>query len=256
MFQVPVRKKDGYVSKITLEGKTIRTTIPFAKFIHKSPSVLRVWLPEDAQVLDTFKEYDELALSSTITNNSKWFNNALDSTTIAEYFRPSVTKEGIMGLLLSASKPPTIIHDRKQLDQLDQLSSLDLSNSNYKLSLEVDLQGLYFFSQKFGLRWAVRTIYIETVQEDVMEGDLMDVSLKASIEDKWEEDVQALNASIDQDIDKYEKYTQVLKDLKHDAHNMLTTARNEEVATEEWNSVLAQLATKIAKYYNGSLFYL
>lgn len=248
LFQKPVKKQDGFVSKVTFNNKPVRINIPDIKFVNKHTHVMRVAVVEEAS-RDTITEYDEAALSTTITNNTQWFHNVLTSEQINEFFRSSLNNS-ILALLVSPLKEPYITYNGKCYD-LDNLNTVDLSNCS--ISIDIEIQGLYFFSQKFGLRWILRKMTITSpVDADVEDED----ALKESVEATWEEDLEDLHMSIDNDISKFNERIKKLEDLKNTTTTMLTKAKGYERCCSEWNDLLKTMTTKITKYYNGSLFYL
>ena len=243
----PVKKKGIYVAKILADNAPLRITIPFTRVVHRSDGILRLWVPDESSVTETLSRYDEYCLAKTLEHNNEWFSNTLAEDTIQAYFRKSISKN-ILGVVVSEVRPPQVFYKRKHIENLDLLLDIDLSN--HSVSVELEAQGLYFLSKRFGIRWLVRTIKME---EDKDEPEYSEEHRK-EVEELWEMDVKTLSDKIRSDITMYKNNIQILKNLDISAHSLLSAAKNQVSCGPEWNSAFSELTGKMAKYYNGTIF--
>jgi hypothetical protein len=250
-FHKPTRKKDAFVAKVTADSKPVRIHIHYVKAVNYNGHVMRFWIPEESSANALLRTYDTECLEATLANNVEWFSNALEPESIHAFFRNSVSKN-VIATLVSDVKPPTVYFNRELLPETMTLADIPLQEC--RMSAEIEIQGLYFFSQRFGIRWILRTLRIEKERED-HKPDETPVA-KSDIEATWESDLRQLDEAIQTDIDAYMGRISTLETLKHDAHSMLESATSKSSCSDEWNELLSQLASKVAKYYAGGLFYL
>lgn len=243
----PTRKKDTYVAKVACkEGRAVRVTFPYAKFVTRNGHILRIWVPDDSTIADVVSAYDEECLQAALTSNAEWFSNALDPEKIHGFFRKSINRN-TMAILISDVKPPCIYHNRSIVESFDGIGD----PSKVRLSVELEIQGLYFFSQKFGLRWLLKTIKIEDEPDEELEEPR---DHKSDVEDEWERDIKTLDEGIQRDIEEYREKIRILEGLTTSVHGLLSKAKKEENCSLEWNATLSQLTDRMAKYYNGTIF--
>lgn len=250
-FHPPEQKTgDMAYSKVCIVGrqsKPVRVLIPFTQFVSMHGQVLRIWLPEDSSALNTINGYDDESLMAVETNNTAWFSNTLTSEQIRSFFRPSISHSTI-SLLVSDVKTPQLYYNRDSIDTLDGVNM-----ENCRLSAEIEIQGLYYFRKRVGLRWILRVLRIETNKETIVEGDVAD---KTELESTWADDLASLALSVDKDISTYTQRIIDLAKFKADAYDLLSKAKECQTCSAEWNEALMELSKKTSKYYNGSLFYL
>ena len=190
--------------------------------------------------------YDGESLDATLQNNGKWFTNSLTEEDIHTFFRKSYQKDN-MTLLMSDVKTQTIHYNNVVVDALTDIKDI----TSCKISAEIELQGLYFFGTRFGLRWIVRALYVisaEVEPEAVVDRD--------AIEQAWTDDLDRLTVLVDADVQEYTSKINRLTAFKTNVQAIFAKARGYGDCSEEWNEALSEVATTSAKYYNGSLFYL
>lgn len=253
IYHKPIRKVDAFVCKVTKPDlKPVRMTIYFAKIVSLNPRLLKVWIPEDSSSKELLDQYDNSALDATIKNNTIWFNNGLEQEQIQSFFRRSVNNKDVVAILSSEVRPPIVLYNEEPLP--DGIEIKDLPLSECHISLEIELQGLFFYSQKFGLRWLLRSIKIDKNDQDTPE-TIVNIT-KGDVEAHWKHDIEALNASIDNDIESYTTRIELLKAYRKEVNGLLSDAIEEKDASPRWNDCLAEMSCKVAKYYAGGLFYL
>lgn len=252
-FKKPERQKESYVSRVNTVGsaRSVRVTIPFARYVGCTGHTLRLWLPPDASVKGVMDGYDAASLEATVENNGTWFANALTDEDIHTFFRKSYQTDH-MTLLMSGVKRQMIHYNNVVVDTLTDIHDL----ASCRISAEIEIQGLYFFSTRFGLRWIVRALYIASPEKEAEAEAEEAIIDRGAIEQAWVQDLERLNVSVDADIQDYMEKINRLVAFKEDLQATFKKARGSGECSAEWNEALSEVATKSAKYYNGSLFYL
>ena len=195
----PKKKTKNYVSKISIDNKNLSIKIPFAQFIHlqdfEGGKLLKCWLPKESSAVEKLTEIDLQVLKSVIENNTLWFKNNLDSSKINTFFRNSFNEHrNTITVLLSKYKEPNIYLNNKEIDiDSAELNALNLKDK--QLYIELESNGLYFYPQKFGIRWLVKNLYI-TTNNDTSNEDLIN---KTDIETYWKEDLDELENNIEKE---------------------------------------------------------
>jgi hypothetical protein len=246
----PRKKATSYVAKITDDfGKTIRMKIPECKAIYlkEQPSnghLLRIVLPKDTEAYNKIQEIDENICQNAVKNNQKWFNNNLESIEIKEFFRPSLNiVENTMTTMIIDIKDTLITLNDTVIDSVE---NIDFKNSNNRLSLEIEAQGLYFFPKKFGIRWIVNKLSIYVDYPETTEDEEID---RKTIEEDWEKELDVLNDHIEEDIDFLHKKIESLKASSQKLKSLLDMAKSAQTS-ESWNDHLIDLSHRITKYYS------
>jgi hypothetical protein len=246
-FAKPVKKTNMYVAKVVKDDKAVRLVIPYAKFVGKANNILRVWIAEDSTVGEDLRAYDAMALNATMVNNEQWFNNALDPQQIDQFFRHSVNNN-VLSILISDVRTP-VVYVGMNKSPVESIDDVGIPLDNAKLSIEIEIQGLYFFSQRFGLRYILRTICVE---EDATDEDMRDDEFREDVENEWSSELQGLHHSIAEDISEYEKRIEMLRHLKLDTDDIFESAKT--LSKHEWDANLTRLTRLVGKYYNGTIF--
>ena len=252
IFKKPERQRDCFISKVNHVGssRSVRLKIPYAKYVGYNGNILRLWIPEDASVKDIFDGYDAESMVATVHNNEKWFANSLTPEDIQTFFRKSYHQNSIT-LLMSDVKTHMIHYNGDVVDAMTDIKDM----ASCKLSVEIEIQGLYFFSTRFGLRWIVRSLHVSSVEGEAETAIAAAVD-RESIEQAWEYDLEGLDAAVMADIEDYRVKIGKLRAFREDVKAKFAKARGFGGCSEEWNVALGEVATASAKYYNGSLFYL
>jgi hypothetical protein len=247
MFDIkhPVKKNGTYVAKISVKNGPVRISLPFTRIVHRDGNILRLWVPEDSPLNAIISTYDDYCLTKTLEHNNEWFSNTLAEETIQAYSRRSITKN-ILAAIVSEVRPPHIIYNKQDIDSLDDLPDI----SNLTCSVELEIQGLYFLSKRFGIRWLLRSVKVEEESEDPEDAE----EHRREVEDMWETDVAAIAHKIGSDIDTHRKYIGVLENLGNETRGLLATAKAQETTGPDWDAAFLGLTREIAKYYNGTIF--
>jgi hypothetical protein len=243
----PEKKQNVFVGKISASTKRLRLRISRAKLINmvsnnKNGYILKVFLM-DTHVEQQLRDIDTFALDETKRNNGTWFNNALANETIDEMFRPSLNIQNhVMTLLMSESREPNIFIDGKLADEPLEL------NDQSQLSIDIEASGLFFYPQKFGIRWIVNNVYKNTIEshEHDESNDWVD---KKHVEQCWNDDIHAFNTSVDDDIASLHERIIALEGLKGSVAELMTKAKNKPEIDQDWHMYFASIKDITGKYY-------
>jgi len=246
-----LKKKRAYVAKvITKDNKPYRLRIHFAKFIslQKIPSsqgnILKIWLDDKNQtIINTINKLEEDVLEIIIKNNKDWFENELSLQDIKKFYRNSIDLlNNSISLLNENTEQVLIIYNNNIVDSFDDINFADTD-----LNLEIEIQGLYFFQKKCGIRWIVRKLVITNNNLNENLDDWFD---RKDIESQWEDDLLALNMNIDDNCNTMYNKINKLKEFKQEINDKFEESKNKNLDTE-WNKMLNNLSVKIIKYYDG-----
>lgn len=246
----PEKKINNYISKIKVNNKNIKLRLNDNRFVNikkiNDNLIIKLYINNDNK--DTLNNIDNDILNSVLNNNKLWFNNGLESDKINEYFRYSVDNNySVMSILLDDIKLPLLFYNSKQVSSIYDLEIKDTDIIN----IEIEAQGLYFYKEKFGIRWILRNINVYNIEKDISIEDIL-VS-KDEIEDEWKTTLNEFNNKIEEDCKILQNRIDSLLEIKEDILNQYNNLHTEKVSELYWNHCLNEISKKITKYYNGTL---
>jgi hypothetical protein len=253
MIQVhnPVKKLKNYVAKVTtLTGKPLRLRVDATYMsmatLEKGGQTMKVYIP-DADVARHLSEVDDFVRAETIERNGDWFDNELDPEVINTLFRDSLNKvHNTMTVLLSDSKEPNWFVNEECVD-----SEVPL-HSGANIGLDLEVQGVFFYSKKFGVRWIVRNVYIGDHHSENDTTSHLDLDIdKNHIQECWRRDVDDLHVRIDEDIASLKSSIGRLESLKLSMESDLENARSQPDINGAWETALTSLAKNCKLYMRG-----
>ena len=250
----PKKTSKNFVSKITTDNlKPVQLKIPFSKFMSSQEfeggKLIHCWIPKESPTIEKIQEIDEIILNSVKKNNTKWFANNLDESKINEFYRPSFNIiRSKMTVLLSKYKHSNIfINNKEIIDEDFDLTTYDFKDK--KIVLDIEAQGLYFYPQKFGIRWIIRSLSIYSNEEN--ENDI--IYDEKDIENDWNDTIQEFIDTIDTNCNLLENKISNLQLLKKDIQDDYLKALSISKNSLEWMEIFEKISKKISKYYSGSL---
>jgi hypothetical protein len=120
----------------------------------------------------------------------------------------------------------------------------------------LEVQGLFFYPKKFGIRWIVRNVYLDEgagANTDASD-DVNDHALeRAHIEAAWCLDVAEFTDKLDRDIAVMHTNIAKLQNTKASISSMLAEACARTSMDAEWDKRFRTLAKKYAAYLAGEL---
>lgn len=251
----PVKKQNNYVARVTdpsVSGGPVRMRVcaNFMAFVplDKGGRTMRVHV-QDPDIAAKISAIDDFVRAETISRNAEWFDNDMDDDAINTLFRDSLNKlRSTMTVLLSDTREANWYSRGEYLDSEPEGGSLDPGTA---LVLDVEIQGLFFYPKKFGIRWIVRNVNInldtDTADDDAGE-DLCD---REQIEECWRQDVAEVASQIDRDIARLQDSVAKLQATKLSIASELEEVRARKSVDAEWEKRLKDLAKRCATYFSG-----
>lgn len=222
----------------------------------KGGYMLNIYI-SDSDVEKLIVNIDEQVKLETKNKNEKWFRNSLSNDVIDAMFRPAMnTMNHTMKLLISETKEPNTYYDGVLLDSVDSILSLGgLSSLKSKyITAEIEAQGLFFYPQRFGIRWIINTINIQSqeyVPDESEAGNESEWIDKHTIESSWLMDITELKDHISQDIKHFKSRIEHLTEIEKYVDTEFEAASNMSEVGHEWNNRLSSISRICSKYYSG-----
>lgn len=261
MFLTPRKTNKAFISEVkTKGGKPFVIKVPNVR-IHdvfhlktQQGILLSINVPLGTIANDLIRTLDEQALQETIDRRSQWFpQSKLSKEKIIEYFRPSMDpSNNHVDVLVSESKEPSSIiwwgESVECFDVLLRKGKRVLREANATFTLEA--HGLYFYEQKFGIRWIVReaSFHDPPTMDDEVCND------KEDIENFWRDEMEGVYLSIQDDILRLEDKIRLLRQEKEELGLILRQAIEIPEICPAWHASLEQLRDRISKYQSGMLW--
>lgn len=250
-IQAPKKKNGVYIAKVVGENNGVyRLKITMGKYIslHKIPAsgdLLKIWLsPANDSAAELISQIDDEVLEAIKENNGQWFKNELDEEQIKQFFRPSFNRASNTVSILNATVHQSLLVFNKNI--IDSIYDIDFTDSI--IEAEIEIQGLYFFQKKCGIRWILHKLIVNSNSIDVSD-DILD---RQTIEDTWDTDIESFNTHIDENCTRLQHKIDKLQKFKGEINDTYATAKKLEIS-KDWNKLLEELSKKIFKYYDGIL---
>lgn len=262
MFLKPIKKSKAFVSEIkTKHGKpfTVKlTNVHIQDIFHLKEGngqLLQVCMPTESSAFDTIRTLDEKALQETIQRKHLWFpQSALSKEKVLQYFRNSITHDTntLSVVVSSLSEPTRVDWCGEPVECFEALLSKGKRSLREAIAhMTIEAEGLYFYGQKFGIRWVLRSI---SFTNSTMDGADNDESVdKHEIEAAWEEEMADLHEMMMDDIAMLEGKIQMIRDEGEVMNKLLKAAMDSQEMGQKWNDTLEELRERIAKYRSGML---
>lgn len=210
---------------------------------------------KDPEIQQKFKQYDHNVLLHVLENCNSWFGTDLSEKKIHEMFIPSLGDcMELRSLVSSIIEPDTVLNDTSVNGFCELLPIMESSKdlTSLRIILEIEAQGIYIRSKKFGIRWIIK--YIRVIQEDIHNCDnAFDSCIRIDINDKLKEDVDDLEKDVQTEIADLNQKIKNLEEFVGKARNMLIkiekvgTVEGKE-AEQEWASQTDNLSKMIWNY--------
>lgn len=260
-FHPPDKRKDYYVSRITHPTKNtsfyVKVEDATVLGVHRIPNeggyVIKLWVPPESEVNDIMAELDTRSIATSIEKNQEWFGNGLTEEKIHEYFRSSIDNNVCTVMVSPIKIPRRISVGHQEVDDFDELLAKHRNLKSMTCTCVIELQGLYFYPKKFGLKWIIRDIALYDPYGAGNAGDDVDEPEKEDIEHAWKVELEEVKDMIKDDTAKLYERVNELMDFKKSLVELLTAAKNEDSCNSTWDEKLETLKTKIFQYKSGRL---
>lgn len=253
-IQAPKKKNGVYIAKVLNQNNGVyRLKFTMAKYIslNKIPAsgdLLKIWLSPTnditAESIKLISEIDNEVLDIIKEHNKEWFKNELDEDQIKEFFRPSLNLASNTLSILNATVHQSLLVFNKNI--IDSIYDIDFTDS--LIEAEIEIQGLYFFQKKCGIRWILHKLIVNSNSIDVSD-DILD---RETIEETWDTDIESFNTHIDENCTRLQNKIDKLQKFKRDINDTYNKTKELELS-KDWNKILEELSKRILKYYDGIL---
>ena len=199
-IEEPIRKVNCYAAKVEDNGHPVIVEISPAKIIAshaiENGVLLRVYVPRMNPAFSELMRIDSQCLEEVIRSNSDWFHNDLSPEMIKEYFRPALNiQQNTITVLVPNTCNPCISLNGSAQDVIpENLEELDID-------MEIEIQGLYFYNTKCGIRWVLRKIVATNACDDDIHPS------KEEIDRQWVHDVSVFEKKVVDSCEAYLVYT-------------------------------------------------
>lgn len=216
---------------------------------------------KDEGIQQIINGHDQEVLEHVIKNCNIWFGTELSEEKIREMFLPSLGISMDVRSLVSSIIEPTVILDNTILGSFNELLPViepRKTLSGLRIVLEIEAQGIYIRSKKFGIRWIVR--YIRIVQEDVNPiENAFDTSIRFELTHAMREDVEELENQVRTEIIELQNKIRSLEGFVKRARNELDCIeligkRDDIEAEKDWQARTEALSKLIWNYQRSRLF--
>ena len=262
LFKKPERKLDSFIVPIRGNGNNkIRiklvdeiTLQKILKVRDQDAHVIQCMI-KDPEVQEKFKQYDHSVLLHVLENCNGWFGTDLSEKKIHEMFIPSLGDNmELRSLVSSIIEPETILNNTTVNGFCELLPVMESSKdlSSLRIILEIEAQGIYIRSKKFGIRWIIK--YIRVIQEDIHNCDnAFDICIRMDINDKLKDDVNELEGLVQTEIAELNQKIRNLEEFVEKVQNTLLKIERVGIAEgkeaeQEWASQTDNLAKMIWNY--------
>lgn len=248
----PQKQSDHYLARITDDknGK-VRIVLNGVSWIHLHPMqdddhLLRLYLPNDTPTAKAMDEIDVQVLHHTIHKNHEWFQTEMSEETVRAFFRPS-RNSGVatptISVYVSSWKDPLVIWNKEALDSIHDMQEVP---KDALVRAEIEAVGVCFFRQKFGIRWLLRKLWIDTSGHEEYTID------RESVESAWDQELEDFQQTIVQDKRALERRMHELDIFYESLQSCLRDAK-ESKSMKDWNAKLESLSRTLAKYRSGAV---
>ena len=267
LFKKPERKLDSFLVQIR-DDKNNRVRIKLIddvvlrkilKVKDQNAHVIQC-IVQDPQVRGMLKEYDRIVLGHVLENCNAWFGTDLSEEKIQDMFIPSLTDDMELRALVSSIIEPEVVLNSTVLGSFcEVLPITEAKNdlSTLRMIIEVEAQGIYIRSKRFGIRWIVK--YMRLIEEEVILSEsAFDASTRMDVNQKLREDVEELEKQVSCEISQLHKkiaeleaFVQRTKGVLLDIERIGMSEGKD--ADREWATRTGSLAALVWNYQRSRL---
>lgn len=254
-FLVPIREGQGQGSgKVRIRMVDDVVLQKVLRVRDQDAHVLQC-LVRDGGVQERLQAYDEQVLQHVLDNCNTWFGTDLSEEKIRDMFLPSLNGRMELMALVSSIIEPVVVLNGNVLsgfcELLPFLESLD-DLTNLCIVLEIDAQGIYIRSKRFGIRWIVK--HIRVVQEGVVHTESpFDLCTRLDVNRQLQEDMEDVEGHVQVEIEELEAKIKSLRDFIRRARGLLQDAEgiggtDAPEAEKEWAAKTESLSKLVWNY--------
>lgn len=242
-FLVPLRDKKNNKIRIRITDDIVMQKI--LKVKDQNAHVIQCII-NDITLQETIKQYDKDVFDHVLENCNAWFQTDLSEEKIIQMFLPSINEQSEIKTLVSSIIEPTVFLDNIMMNSFSEVIPIMESKktlTDIRIVLELEAQGIYIRSRKFGIRWLVKSIRM--FQDDIHPVEnLFDASTCNDIISSYKDDMNELEYSIEMEIDDLRNKIRYLQDYAHRARGLLDELENTKKKIHEGGEFSKEWAKK------------
>jgi hypothetical protein len=166
----PVKKKNSYLSRLSVNGKrNIKLCIPYGvlkqslALTNKQGYFVDIRVPLNDYSVEYISTIEKQCIAELIKQNANWFKNGLNADAIPSMLESCISRDTSLHIYASNIRSSGVCSEG--------LVDIDDWFNKYKkltkVSLKIVCDGLYIFPDKFGLRWIITEIQEYQEPEDI-----------------------------------------------------------------------------------------
>ena len=166
----PIKKQNAYLSRLTVNGKrTVKINIPYGilkqalVLSNKQGFLAEIRVPVNDYSVEYMTSIENACVKELIKENANWFKNGLCSDKITDMLETCISRGTSLHVYASNVRSSGISDDG--------LISINEWFEKYKnltkVALTIACDGLYIYSDKYGLRWVITEIREYQEPEDI-----------------------------------------------------------------------------------------
>ncbi len=256
-FLVQIRDKNNNRVRIKLVDDLVLQKI--LKVKDQNAHVIQC-LVKDQTIREALIEYDKIVLEHVLANCNTWFGTDLSEEKIQDMFIPSLANGIELRALVSSIIEPEVILNNTIMGSFYEVLPVTEAKDNLssmRIVMEIEAQGIYIRSKKFGIRWIVKSVRL--VEEEVIIAEsAFDTYTRIDVNQKLGEDVADLERLVASEIAELHKKIGDLETFVARTKNMLIDIErigitNGKEADREWASKTGSLTAHIWNYQRSRL---
>lgn len=208
LYLTPVMHKNIFVSNVsspvTYNNIDIKIN-KLSKSSNNSSYILTIYIHHNDE--EFFKNIDDNAILALLSNNDKWFENALSEDDIKKLFNRSYCSQtNTMSLVITEYTNIYIEGKNIEMNDFVKILSDNSLRKQYNINIAVQLAGLYIQSSQTSNKWVIKSVNMYLNEE-------FDIDNKEEINEFWRNMMEECEKTLNNKIGIIEKKKHILKEL-------------------------------------------
>jgi len=166
----PVKKNSSFLSRVSVNGKRIlKLNIPYGVLkqslvlTNKQGYLVDIRVPLNDYSVEYISAIEKECIKELIKENANWFKNGLNADAIPGMLESCISRDTSLHIYASNLRSSGVCSEG--LVDIDEWFAMHKNLT--KVSLKIVCDGLYIYSDKFGLRWIITEIQEYQEPEDI-----------------------------------------------------------------------------------------
>lgn len=208
---------------------------------------------QDPEMIETLATYDRDVLEHMLEHGNTWFHTELSEEKIRQMFLPSLGNYQEIRAMVSSVLEPKVILNHQILTGFCELLPLLESRadlSHLQIFMEIEPQGIYIRSKRFGIRWIVK--HIRIIEEEFQKSDnAFDQGTRLDVHEGLREDLNEMEGQIHAEIGDLQKKIRNLEEYLQKARKVISDVEclaETDMSGQEWAAKAETLSKMIWEY--------